>query len=192
MRSTPSFVPFGTGINVQHSSISLFKSRKVGGMTSSFRLELIDSAAHPLLPATRELLREYQRSLNVDLCFQDFENELAELPGKYLPPDGRLYAAMVGEQLAGSVAMRRLNAHACEMKRLYLRPAFLGLGLGERLARQIIADATQAGYEQMLLDTLPTLKAALSLYVKLGFVETQAYTFNPLPGVKFLALQLRV
>jgi putative acetyltransferase len=159
-------------------------------MKQPFRLELIDSPTHPMLAATRALLREYQRSLGVDLCFQDFEAELAELPGQYLPPEGRLYAAMVGEQLAGSVAMRRLDAHACEMKRLYVRPEFLGLGLGEHLARQIIEDGKQAGYDQMLLDTLPKLKAALSLYAKLGFVETQAYTFNPLPGVKFLALKL--
>jgi ribosomal protein S18 acetylase RimI-like enzyme len=160
-------------------------------MTQPLRLELIDTPNHPMLAATCELLREYQRSLGVDLCFQDFETELAELPGKYLPPEGRLYAALVGEQLAGSVAMRRLDAHTCEMKRLYLRPQFLGLGLGERLARQIIEDGKQAGYEKMLLDTLPKLTAALNLYAKLGFVETQAYTFNPLPGVKFLALQLR-
>jgi putative acetyltransferase len=157
--------------------------------TLPFRFELIDSATHPLLAETRELLREYQRSLGVDLCFQDFENELAELPGKYLPPDGRLYAAMVGEQLAGSVALRRHDAQACEMKRLFVRPQFLGLGLGERLARQIIDDGKTAGYQRMLLDTLPTLTAAVGLYKKLGFKETSAYIFNPLPGVQFFALE---
>jgi ribosomal protein S18 acetylase RimI-like enzyme len=161
-------------------------------MTHPFQLELIDSPTHPQLPATRELLREYQRSLGIDLCFQDFESELAELPGKYLPPDGRLYAAFVGNKLAGSVALRRHDASSAEMKRLYLRPEFHGLGLGKRMAQHIVEDARQAGYARILLDTLPSMHAAQSMYEKLGFVETEAYVFNPVAGVRYLALELVV
>jgi ribosomal protein S18 acetylase RimI-like enzyme len=189
-RSTPSCVPFGTGANVQHSSIWLFKSRKVERMTHTLRLELIDSAAHPLLPAIRELLRDYQRSLGIDLCFQDFENELLDLPGAYGPPDGRLYAAFVGEQLAGSLALRRHDAQSGEMKRLYLRPEFLGQGFGKRMTERIIQDARQIGYQSILLDTLPSMQAAQSLYEKLGFRETEAYVFNPVAGVRYMALAL--
>lgn len=159
-------------------------------MESSFRLELIDSATHPYLEATRDLLREYQRSIGVDLCFQDFEKELLELPGKYLPPDGRLYAALVGEKLAGTVALRRHDAQAAEMKRLYLRPEFHGMGLGKLMAQHIIEDARQAGYARILLDTLSSMKAAQGIYKKLGFTETDAYAFNPVVGVKYMALQL--
>jgi putative acetyltransferase len=159
-------------------------------MTQPFRLERIDSPTHPRLAAMRELLREYQRSLGIDLCFQDFENELAELPGAYAAADGRLYAAFVGQQLAGSIALRRHDAHSCEMKRLYLRPGFLGQGVGRILAQHIIQDARQIGYQRILLDTLPTMQAAQSLYEKLGFRETEAYVFNPVRGVRYLALQL--
>lgn len=159
-------------------------------MKLPLRLELIDSPTHPNLAATRELLREYQHSLGIDLCFQDFENELAQLPGKYLPPDGRLYAAFVEEELAGSVALRRHDAVSAEMKRLYLRAEFHGLGLGKLMAQHIIEDARQAGYQRILLDTLPSMQAAQTLYEKLGFRETKAYVFNPVAGVRYLALNL--
>jgi GNAT superfamily N-acetyltransferase len=159
-------------------------------MTPSLRLELIDSAAHPLLPAKRELLRDYQRSLGMDLSFQDFENELLELPGAYAPPDGRLYAAFVGDKLAGSIALRRHDALSGEMKRLYLRPEFLGQGFGKRMAQHIIQDARSVGYQRILLDTLPMMQAAQSLYEKLGFRETEAYVFNPVAGVRYMALAL--
>ncbi len=159
-------------------------------MMQPFRLELIDSPAHPMLPATRELLSEYQRSLGIDLCFQDFESELLELPGAYAPPDGRLYAAFVGEKLAGSIALRRHDAHSCEMKRLYLRPDFLGQGFGKRMAEHIIEDARSIGYQRLLLDTLPMMQAAQGLYEKLGFEETDAYVYNPVEGVRYLSLAL--
>jgi putative acetyltransferase len=151
-------------------------------MTLPFSLELIDSPTHPMLPATRELLREYQRSLGIDLCFQDFENELLELPGVYAPPDGRLYAALV--------ALRRHDAISCEMKRLYLRPEFLRQGFGKLMAKHIIQDARALGYERILLDTLPTMQAAQGIYQKLGFRETIAYVFNPVEGVRYMELQL--
>jgi ribosomal protein S18 acetylase RimI-like enzyme len=160
-------------------------------MTQPFRLERIDSTAHPMLPATRELLRDYQRSLSIDLCFQDFENELSALPGAYAPPDGRLYAAFVGQQLAGSIALRRHDAHSCEMKRLYLRPEFLGQGFGKLMTQHIIADARTIGYERILLDTLPTMQAAQGIYQKLGFRETAAYVFNPVKGVRYMEFLLK-
>jgi putative acetyltransferase len=159
-------------------------------MPLPFSLELIESPIHPQLPATRELLREYQRSLGIDLCFQDFENELLELPGAYAPPDGRLYAALIGQQLAGSIALRRHDAHSCEMKRLYLRPEFLRQGFGKLMAKHIIQDARQIGYERILLDTLPSMQAAQGIYEKLGFRETTAYVFNPVEGVRYMELPL--
>lgn len=159
-------------------------------MTQGFSLQLIDAPAHPQLGALRELLLEYQRWLGIDLCFQDFEREMAELPGAYAPPDGRLYLAWVGSELAGSIALRRHDVHCGEMKRLYLRPAYQGQGLGRRLAEHIIQDAKQIGYQRLLLDTLPMMQSAQAMYAKLGFQETQAYVFNPVDGVKYLALDL--
>jgi ribosomal protein S18 acetylase RimI-like enzyme len=190
MRSTPSKVLGSTAVNVQHSSIQPRQSRKVTCMTHAFCLELIDSPTHPLLPGTRELLRQYQRSLGIDLCFQDFETELLELPGAYAPPDGRLYTALIGVQLAGSIALRRHDANSCEMKRLYLRPEFLGRGFGKLMAEHIIQDARTIGYERILLDTLPSMQAAQGIYQKLGFRETKAYVFNPVEGVRYMELQL--
>jgi putative acetyltransferase len=159
-------------------------------MTHAFRLELINSPAHPQLAVVIELLHEYQHSLSIDLCFQDFETELAQLPGMYAPPDGRLYAAFVGQQLAGSIAMRRHDAYSCEMKRLYLRTEFLGQGFGKLMAKHIIEDARAIGYKLILLDTLLSMQTAQSLYEKLGFRETEAYVFNPVKGVRYLSLAL--
>jgi carbonic anhydrase len=153
-------------------------------------LQLIDAPGHPQLPALRELLLEYQSWLGVDLCFQDFEREMAQLPGAYAAPDGRLYLAWVGSDLAGCVALRRHDDQAAEMKRLYLRPAHQGQGLGRLLAQHIIADARQIGYQRLLLDTLPMMQAAQGLYEKLGFEETQAYVYNPVEGVRYLQLLL--
>jgi putative acetyltransferase len=159
-------------------------------MTQAFSLQLIDTPSHPQLPALRELLLEYQRWLGIDLCFQDFEREMAELPGAYAPPDGRLYAAFSGAELVGSVALRRHDVQSAEMKRLYLRPAYQGQGLGRLLAAHIIADAKQIGYGRVLLDTLPIMQSAQAMYAKLGFRETAAYVFNPVDGVKYMALEL--
>ena len=153
-------------------------------------LQYIDSPTHPQLSAVRPLLLEYQQSLGVDLCFQDFEREMQELPGAYAPPDGRLVLAWLDQQLAGCVALRRHDAQAAEMKRLYLRPAHQGQGLGRLLAEHIIAQARSLGYQRLLLDTLPMMHSAQALYAKLGFQATQAYVYNPVPGVKYLALDL--
>ncbi|MBS7807141.1 GNAT family N-acetyltransferase [Variovorax sp. PCZ-1] len=153
-------------------------------------LQLIDEPTHPQLPALRELLLEYQRWTGVDLCFQDFDQEMQALPGAYAPPDGRLYLAWVGAELAGCIALRRHDAQSGEMKRLYLRPAHQGQGLGKLMAEHIICDARYIGYQRILLDTLPIMQSAQAMYAKLGFKETQAYVFNPVEGVKYMALEL--
>ncbi|HEX7156623.1 MAG TPA: GNAT family N-acetyltransferase [Burkholderiaceae bacterium] len=149
---------------------------------------------HPESPADlerlRELLVEYQRALGVDLCFQDFDRELASLPGAYAPPAGRLYLCRVGAREAGCGALRGVDAATAEMKRLYVRPPFRGRGIGRLLAQTLIADAAQAGYRRIVLDTLPSMSEAHALYEALGFREIAAYTFNPVPGTRFLGLSL--
>jgi len=143
------------------------------------------------LPVVRELFKEYANSLGVDLAFQGFEAELAALPGKYEPPAGRILIAWKGDQAVGCVALRPLGSGACEMKRLYVRPLARGEQLGRRLAESICQEAREAGYSQIRLDTLPTMASAQALYGSLGFVPIDAYVFNPIPGTKFLALNLR-
>lgn len=142
------------------------------------------------LPEVRGLLREYAASLAVDLCFQGFEAELAHLPGEYAAPQGALLLARVDGEPAACGAMRPLPgidpANACEMKRLYVRPAFRGLGLGRSLALTLMERASQAGFSVMLLDTLDDMAAARGLYATLGFVEVPAYYYNPIPGAHYL------
>jgi ribosomal protein S18 acetylase RimI-like enzyme len=138
----------------------------------------------------RSLFREYAQSLGVDLGFQDFEAELAGLPGKYAAPAGRLLLAWSGSDALGCVALRPLHGAACEMKRLYVRPQARGVQLGLQLAQRICQEARQAGYSRICLDTLPTMAAAQRLYRALGFVPIEPYVFNPIAGTKFLALEL--
>jgi GNAT superfamily N-acetyltransferase len=139
----------------------------------------------------RELFQEYEKSLGVNLCFQNFEQELAGLPGHYAPPDGRLLLVEYETQLAGCVALHKWETGICEMKRLYLRPAFRGKGLGRALAETIIAEAREIGYQHMRLDTIePIMKDAVEMYRKLGFREIAPYRPNPIAGAMYMELQL--
>jgi len=139
----------------------------------------------------RELFREYQESLGVDLCFQGFEAELADLPGKYAPPTGALILGLKGNNAAGCVALREIEPGVCEMKRLYVRPAHRGQGLGRALAEKIIAEGRRLGFRTMRLDTLEQLREAIGLYESLGFRRIPPYYANPLPGVIYWELRLK-
>jgi len=137
------------------------------------------------LAQVRALFLEYARCLNVSLCFQGFEEELAGLPGKYAPPGGALLLARVGGAVAGVVGLRPIGEGVCEMKRMYVRPEFRGTGAGRGLAERIVAIGRDAGYRAMRLDTLAHLTAARALYERLGFREIPAYYHNPLDGVLY-------
>ncbi|HET7892536.1 MAG TPA: GNAT family N-acetyltransferase [Candidatus Sulfotelmatobacter sp.] len=139
----------------------------------------------------RELFLEYAQSLGFSLCFQSFDAELASLPGDYAPPEGRLLLAQYDDQLAGCVALHKLEPKICEMKRLYLRPQFRGKGLGRALAERIIAEARQIGYERIRLDTVePVMKDAVAMYRRIGFREIDPYRANPIAGALYMELQL--
>lgn len=146
------------------------------------------------LDATRTILREYAEGLGVDLGFQNFEEELAALPGEYAPPGGQLLIALVDGEIAGCGGLRAMpeadHANACEMKRLYVRPAFRRFGLGRLIAQALIDEAIRAGYSSMLLDTLDDMEAARGLYASLGFVEIPPYYYNPIPGAHYLKVDL--
>ena len=138
----------------------------------------------------RALLRAYADSLPFELEFQDFERELAQLPGAYAPPRGALLVAHGGGRVTGCVALRPLADDLCEMKRLYVLPAARGTGLGRRLATAVVAEARRLGYARIRLDTTPGMAVAQALYDELGFTEIAPYRHNPVAGTKFLELQL--
>jgi ribosomal protein S18 acetylase RimI-like enzyme len=146
------------------------------------------------LAATRQIFLEYAEELGIDLCFQNFEAELAGLPGEYRAPAGTLLLAMVGGEIAGCCALRRLDAvdypNASEMKRLFVRKAFRRLGLGRHLAETVLDAARMAGYHSVLLDTLDDMESARALYVELGFESIPPYYHNPIPGAHYLKVDL--
>ena len=140
------------------------------------------------------VFREYAASLGIDLCFQNFDAEVATLPGEYAAPGGQLLLAWVDGRLAGCGALRALAdvdyANACEMKRLFVRPGFRRFGLGRLLAQALLDEARRAGYSAMLLDTLDEMEAARELYASLGFEEIPPYYFNPIAGAHYLKATL--
>ncbi len=142
------------------------------------------------IAAVHRLFREYENFLNVDLCIQQFEAELASLPGKYAPPDGALFLAMDPETAAGCVGLRKIDTGVCEMKRLFVKPGFRGKGAGRMLAEEIIREAKKLGYKKMRLDTMDWLKEAVRLYESLGFQPIHPYYHNPISGAAFWELNL--
>lgn len=153
---------------------------------------VITQATSPTqIAQVRDLFLEYAQSLGFSLCFQSFDQELAGLPGDYAPPDGRLLLAEFEGQLAGCVALHKLDGNICEMKRLYLRPQFRAKGLGRALAETIIAEARVLGYQRMRLDTVePAMRDAVAMYRRLGFKEIAPYCQNPIAGAMYMELQL--
>jgi ribosomal protein S18 acetylase RimI-like enzyme len=157
-------------------------------------LELSTPSRPEEIETVRELFREYAQALGVDLCFQHFDRELASLPGEYAPPRGALLLARADGEPAGCCALRPLDSadypNAAEMKRLYVRKAFRGTGLGRELAEAALAAAREAGYSCVLLDTLNDMEAARALYEDLGFKDVPPYYHNPIPGAHYLKVDL--
>lgn len=151
---------------------------------------LAEAADEASVAEARVLFREYVAGLGVDLCFQNFEAELAGLPGDYAPPDGTLVLALVDGALAGCVAAHRWDADVCEMKRLYVRDAFRGTGCGVALVEHVIGWARAKGFRRVVLDTLPSMGDAQRMYARFGFREIEPYRPNPVPGARYLALDL--
>lgn len=152
--------------------------------------ELVHPNSASLWETARALVREYAASLNVSLDFQNFDDELLHFESEYAPPAGTFLLARNETEFLGCGALRRFSATECEMKRLYVRPAGRKLGLGRQIADALIAEAKSLGYTRMLLDTLPTMQSAQSLYRSLGFVPTEPYRFNPIEGSAYLKLDL--
>ncbi len=159
-----------------------------GGGKESIGIVRAESAAQ--FEMAKTLFLEYAAALGVDLCFQHFDQELANLAAQYSLPTGALFLATVDDDWAGCVALRRWDDEACEMKRLYVREPFRRLKLGRRLATDIIEEARRLGYHRMRLDTLPSMQAAQALYRSLGFREVPAYRHNPIGGTVFMEIEL--
>ena len=143
-----------------------------------------------LIEIIKNLFVEYADSLGFDLSFQNFKEELANLPGDYAAPEGCLLLAKYEGQAAGCVALRKLSEGVCEGKRLYVRPRFRGLKIGRKLMEAIIAEARRIGYSAIRGDTIPSMEAAQALYASLGFKEIEPYRYNPIEGVAFMELKL--
>jgi ribosomal protein S18 acetylase RimI-like enzyme len=154
-------------------------------------VEILEARTESDFETGRMLFEEYAVALQIDLCFQNFSEELEKLPQMYGSPRGCLLIARSHDTVAGCVGVRRLRDRVCEMKRLYVREEFRRRTLGKQLAREIILSATRLGYGRMVLDTLVTMQAAHALYLSLGFRPSEPYYANPLPGVRYLELDLQ-
>jgi putative acetyltransferase len=159
------------------------------------RIQFIQAESPSQIAEARRLFIEYSESLGLDLCFQNFEKELSELPGSYAPPEGRLFLAVSGERICGCIGLRKIGEDSnktCEMKRLYVRPEFRGQGIGKAMALKLIEEARLVGYERMRLDTLPAqMGDAIKMYRALGFREIEPYYHNPVEGALFMELILK-
>jgi ribosomal protein S18 acetylase RimI-like enzyme len=153
-------------------------------------MELLNVSTEQHLKIARKLFEEYAASLDFEICFQDFAAELAQFPGCYAPPTGRLLLAFAGGHAAGCVALRRLEDGVCEMKRLYVRPEFRGSGIGRALAEAVVCQAREIGYKSIRLETVGTMQKAQSLYGSLGFKDIQPCCSNPIEGVRSMELTL--
>lgn len=168
---------------------SAFSAHSGSSAVRSF--SFVQAETTPQIAQARELFLEYAQSLGFSLCFQSFDQELAQLPGGYAPPEGRVLLAEYDGELAGCVALHKLEERICEMKRLYLRPQFRGKGLGRALADRIITEARHIGYERLRLDTVePMMKDAVAMYRRLGFREIAPYCANPMAGALYMELLL--
>jgi putative acetyltransferase len=158
-------------------------------------LQLFDAITPDQVESTRQLFREYEAGLGISLCFQNFDNELKNLPGDYAPPGGALLLAFSDGELAGCCALRPANVasypKAAEMKRLFVRPAFRGKGIARKLVYEILRMARGQGYDYVVLDTLNTMKEAQALYLLIGFRDIEPYYANPIEGARYMLLDLR-
>ncbi|MFN2499219.1 MAG: GNAT family N-acetyltransferase [Pyrinomonadaceae bacterium] len=154
-------------------------------------MKVIQANTAEEIQQARQLFEEYAAGLGISLCFQNFDKELADLPGGYAPPSGRLFLAIEGDEVMGCVALRKFGEGVAEMKRLYVRPAFRGCGLGRTLTEKLIAEALLIGYTSLRLDTLPgKMDQAIAMYRSLGFHEIAPYYKNPVEGATFMELAL--
>ncbi|WP_053957492.1 GNAT family N-acetyltransferase [Inediibacterium massiliense] len=153
-------------------------------------IEFIHITRQDMIKQVRQLFLEYAQSLKIDLAFQDFESEVKTLPGKYSPPDGTLILGLSDGKVAGCIALRKISKEICEMKRLYVRDAYRGIGIGQMLIATIIQEASKLNYHYIRLDTLPMMKKAQALYTSFGFYDIEPYVYNPIKGTRFMELKL--
>jgi len=176
---------------ISETSAQSATDQRLAPSTAAGGFEICQAESVSQIAFARELFLEYAQSLGFSLCFQGFDRELAGLPGDYAPPKGRLLLLMVANDVAGCVALHKIDDEICEMKRLYVRPQFRGQGVGKVLAVRVIAEARQIGYAKLRLDTVePVMRTAVAMYRNLGFREIAPYRANPIEGALYMELEL--